>query len=66
MIKTFILIVFGELIFRATRFKAALVMIKRIFTKFSFKGFTVLNLKRLGLPIEASLTETEFNKIIGD
>ncbi len=51
MIKTFILIVFGELIFRATRFKAALVMIKRIFTKFSFKGFTVLNLKRLGLPM---------------
>ena len=26
-------------------------MIKRIFTKFSFKGFTVLNLKRLGLPM---------------
>ena len=51
MVKTFFLIVFGELIFRATDMKAAAVMIYRIFTKFSFRGFSRTAFADLGLAV---------------
>ncbi len=51
IVKTFFLIVFGELIFRATRFKAALAMLAKIFTQFSFKGLTKTNIYNAGLPM---------------
>jgi len=50
MIKAFFLVVIGELIFRATNMKAAITMIKSIFTNFKVSSITLKALSKAGLP----------------
>ena len=48
ILRTTVLVFFGELFFRAEKLKPGFIMVKKIFTEFSFKSFTngeILNLK---------------------
>lgn len=51
IVKTSLLVVIGELFFRAHGLKDGMLMFKKIITDFSFKGFNVPNMEKTGLDV---------------